>query len=272
LESTDSEFDILFDRIRLVGSRFSELTVGLPDEALKADSITALELIQAVELLSGHGRQVGLNYPPLRKWRDVHELFRRLNSHQSTTRSPADSVDLVTRRGRWVDLVPYTDLHGAFSYHLALENPDLFHWRFASHLPDPQSFLQTSLKGATCALVVNRRGSSQPIGLVVLHSFSQTSGYASLSIGIKVDELVPGITIDIFDTALKYIFTTWDLRKIYFYMADYAASQILDFRALGLPHEEGRLHDYFYYQNGWHDLLILSVYRDESLEELLLNK
>ena len=270
--SSDLDSDGFFSALQQGGLPGFAVSQPSPTDRINLDSVELLQLTRFVERLSGHGRWPGIDYPLLVKWGDVYELYLRLVESPREGLSSASAshfMETVRRKGRWIDLTPYGQAHSTFAYHLMLENPDLFRWKFSSQIPNPTTFAETAFKGVLCALVVNRRGSSQPLGLVVVHSAHLSSGFASVSMALKISETLPAVSIDTFDTALNYIFTTWNFRKIYIHISEYAATQILDFKSIGLPAQEGRLRNHVYYDHRWHDLLILSAYRGESVENCL---
>ena len=134
-------------------------------------------------------------------------------------------------------------------------------WRLRGATPSPEVYAQTLWAGVTAQFAVVDRRSPTPLGVVALYNADHKHGtgwfaVADLSPGAGSTRVVQGAAI-----FLSYVFSTWNLRKLYVEASSFNLEQFK--RVAGrLLVEEGRLHDHFFYAGQFWDLHHLAIYRD----------
>lgn len=151
-----------------------------------------------------------------------------------------------------------------FLYQLAISEENGFRWRYLGAVPTVESFQQNLWSGVLTQFVVVENESSHPIGLVVAYSadLHHGLGYVGGTMTPRVGGT--GLSMEGFDIFLRYLFTAWNFRKLYFEVPEYN-SRVLRNSVGAVFAEEGRLRHHIYYDGRYWDRIILAIYRDTWL-------
>ena len=167
-----------------------------------------------------------------------------------------------TRHGRWVKLDPLSPKYHEFLYQFAIELPDVFSWKFQSSHPSFDAFHQRLAEGMLSIFVVVESRTNAPIGLVTTHQANLQNGTAYLGGGVVSSFRGSGIAIEAFTVYLRYLFKTYNLRKVYVPVPEFMEPRI--FSSVGrLLQKEGELEDYVFAAGRWWSQLVFAIYRTE---------
>jgi len=172
-----------------------------------------------------------------------------------------DSPSLL---GRTVLLRPLTPADYNFM-HLAETSSELGpRWRFRGSTPSPERWNHETWSQCLAAFLVIRRSDDVPVGYVAVHQANFQDGHAHLSATKLVPEgPVPALSLGL-ALFLRYVFSCWNLRKLYMDVPEYNYGQF----ASGLEDifvMEGRLRDDLFAEGRYWDQIILAIYRDSWL-------
>ncbi len=168
-------------------------------------------------------------------------------------------------QGRWTRLERPEPRHTEFIYQLALEQPDLVRWKYPQFVPRLEMFSEHLMDNTLSLLVVVDRRSSAPIGLVSTHQAHFQHGYAYVSASVVKALQGSGIGGEILPLYIRYVFMTWSLRKLYFYVPEFSMSLIQSVLNHGLK-QEGTFRNYIFRDGRFWDCRILTIYRTEFEE------
>ena len=171
-------------------------------------------------------------------------------------------VSPPSRHGTWTALVPIDDSHFEYLYQLAIDESTGFRWRFVGAVPTKEEFRQSLWKGALSQFLVVETKTERAIGMVVAYQPDLPNGHVYVGAVMELSVQATGLGIEAVMLFLRYLFTTWNLRKVYFEVPEYNAEWMVNSIGQYLK-EEGRLKDHSFYDRRWWDKLILALYYDD---------
>lgn len=201
---------------------------------------------------------------------DSHMKVLDTNGIDAEPSVPIPRVRLV---GRSVALRPISQSDYDFLRNAELSESLGPRWRFRGSTPAPEQYPQTLWQGVSAQFMIVQVGSFRPIGLVSLYNLEpgHGTGYigvADLNNGGAPTQVVQGAVL-----FLSYVFTVWQIRKLYFEAYEFNLRQ---FRSLigRWMQEEGRLHEHFFLDGRYWDLVTLALYGDawKKWEEKVLRR
>ncbi|MDT3440822.1 GNAT family N-acetyltransferase [Pseudofrankia sp. BMG5.37] len=146
-----------------------------------------------------------------------------------------------------------------FMYRMAID-PDVGHrWKFRGFVPDFENFCAGFKAGALVQFAVISNETRQPVGQVVCYNCDHVQRFAFFA-ALFVPELVgTGIPVEASDVFVRYLFATWDLRKIYmevpaFNFGSFSSGEGRQFEV------EGILKNHSYYAGRHWDQYVLAIY------------
>jgi len=138
-------------------------------------------------------------------------------------------------------------------------------WRFRGATPSPEEWAQNTWSNTMVQFLVMGRKTTVPLGYVALHQVDFQDGHAHFAAArLGPDKRTPVFLLGVV-LFLHYVFSCWDLRKLYMEVAEYNYSQF----ASGLNRffvMEGRLRDHLYAGGRHWDQIVLAIYRDQWAE------
>jgi len=112
--------------------------------------------------------------------------------------------------------------------------------------------------------IVEEINDGLPIGLIQLTNIDYISGTAvwGFIIGDKTKR-GKGYSVEAAHLLLDYSFNVLNLRKLYGYPIAYNKATLKMHQKIGIVHEEGRFKRQYYLNGEYHDVLILSIFRED---------
>jgi RimJ/RimL family protein N-acetyltransferase len=138
-------------------------------------------------------------------------------------------------------------------------------WRFRGSTPSPEQWAQATLPNVLAQFLVVERHGDKPIGTVAVFDQNFQDGHAHLAVGrLKPEERTPTMMFGLV-LFLRYVFTCWNLRKLYMEVLEYNYDQFAS--GAGKWFEiEGRLREHSFYGGRYWDKLILTMSRETFRE------
>jgi RimJ/RimL family protein N-acetyltransferase len=168
------------------------------------------------------------------------------------------------RSGRWTILEPPGPQYLDFVYHFATREPSLAR-QLSGPLPGREEVLRRLADDALVQFIVLMASTRRPIGIVRAYRAQIPNGHAFVG-GAMVPELRgTGIGSEAFLLFVAYLFSTWNLRKVYVEIPEYQLGAIRN-HVGGVLVQEGRLRAHHYYDQQRWDQLLFAIYRDRFLE------
>jgi RimJ/RimL family protein N-acetyltransferase len=153
-----------------------------------------------------------------------------------------------------------------FVYELATNEETGFRWRFGGAVPSPARFEEGLWSGVLCQFVVQGRKMGHPIGMISAYAQNLAEGHCWLGGVFSTRAQSTGMPVDAFATFIAYIFSTWNLRKIYMELPEYNAGKVQT--SLGMrTNVEGRLREHFFFDGRWWDSVIFALDRTDHFSE-----
>ncbi|MCL4413488.1 MAG: GNAT family N-acetyltransferase [Actinobacteria bacterium] len=189
-----------------------------------------------------------VTFPPsVGSFRGVQRLTER--------RSPVT----MARSGRFVSLQPVLRQHYPFLYDLATAEGAGARWRFRGAVPREEVFERLLWEGVLTQLVVERRASGDPVGVVCAYGANLVSGTVKVGVALVPTATGRGLGIEAFILFVRYLFNNWRVRKLYLETPEFNCRQIRSMIGRYL-HEEGRLRDDEFIRGRLWDTVILAMY------------
>ena len=185
------------------------------------------------------------------------ELLDVSTRNSDTTGLPRPS--LLTRR---LALRPLNQADHGRLYELSVTPRTIHTWRFAGAVPTFEEFVQSLNQGVHFQLVIAKRDSFEPIGLINLYNANFRHGYAYLATIVEPSLQSTGIGMEAVFAFVYYSFSVWPLSKIYFESLDSNWQQMKSGLRRGVFHEEGCLRSHAYVEGRRQDYHIAAIYRD----------
>lgn len=170
---------------------------------------------------------------------------------------------MVSRTGRWVQLVPVSAAHHEFLYGLAAGEDTGFRWRFGGTVPSFEHFRDTLSNGVLSQSVVLERTSQTPVGLVVAYNGDLNNGIAYLGAVMAPAVQGTGLAIEALLLLIRYVFDTWSFRKLYLEVPEFNMPAMSG-GALRWFVEEGRMRQCIFRVGRYWDRLILAIDRQTA--------
>jgi diamine N-acetyltransferase len=122
----------------------------------------------------------------------------------------------------------------------------------------------SNVHGDELFFIVEEINKSVPIGLIQLTNIDYISGTAvwGYIIGDKTKR-GKGYSVEAPLMLFDYAFNVLNLRKLYGYPIAYNKKTLSMHQKIGIVHEEGRLKKQYYLNGEYHDVLILSIFRED---------
>lgn len=171
-------------------------------------------------------------------------------------------IERISFSGRWVTLVKVTTDATRFLYELSTDEAIGPRWRFTGAVPSFEQFQQTLWQGVLSQFVVLENEGKQPIGHVVAYNADLHHGFTYIGESVLEEVSGSGAGIEALLVFIRYVFATYNLRKLYFEVPEYnlsAFSSTVDW----LLRREGRLKEHTFYQGRFWDRHILALYRPD---------
>jgi RimJ/RimL family protein N-acetyltransferase/acyl carrier protein len=169
--------------------------------------------------------------------------------------------------GRHVSLEPLRSEHIGFLYYLSTNSDSGYRWRYRGTVPAYEVFEASVWINTMAQFVVVRRQSNELIGHVVCYNGNIASGFGYIGAVFAPQYIGSGVPIEAVALFVRYLFCTWDLRKLYMEVPEFNMDAI----ATGVDRlfrEEGRLRAHEYYNGRHWDAHILAIYREDQVSLL----
>jgi RimJ/RimL family protein N-acetyltransferase len=134
-------------------------------------------------------------------------------------------------------------------------------WRYRGSTPGPEEWVASLWSSVLAQFLVVENRSGEPLGIVSAYkgNFRDRFAYiAAARFGTEARAPLMMLGLALF---IRYVFTTWDLRKLYLEVPEFNLSQfssVIDKYAT----VEGRLRDHLFSGGHWWDEVVLAIYRD----------
>jgi hypothetical protein len=134
-------------------------------------------------------------------------------------------------------------------------------WRFRGGTPSPENWARALWADVLVQYLIVGRKSNTPVGLVAAYQPNFQDGHAKIA-AARFDPAGPSpamiLGLAIF---LRYVFSCWDLRKLYMELPEYNYAQFSS--GAGRIFElEGRLRDHYWFGGETWDQLLLAIHRE----------
>ncbi len=246
-------------------------TLSLDSRLAEDLDFDSLQMMLAVELVS---ELVGEPSAPEDELEIIEALdtLRSLYSYYLTRSSDVqrDRVDDpgipegLRLRGSLVELKPPGGEHYGRLYEIAISTEVAWRWRYGGAVPSYDEFIRTFETGVLTQLVVTRRRSNDPVGLVVAYNANSMNRHAYLAAVVEPRLIGSGAGAEAVALFLGYVFGTWDFEKLYLELPEFNLAQFQS----GLDHyikQEGCLRSHIYHAGRRWDQLVLAIYRDDFM-------
>jgi hypothetical protein len=177
----------------------------------------------------------------------------------------AEEVRMPTLEGRHVYLRALAPEDYA-NLQLAEMSSDLaVRWRLRGTTPGPDQWMQSAWRNVLAQYLVISRSDELRIGVVSLYNVSFQDGFGYLAATrFDMKRPSPGLMLGL-AIFLQYVFTCWDLRKLYMELPEYNFPQFAS--GVGKLFEvEGRKRDHYWFAGEYWDQIELALYRDRWQE------
>lgn len=153
---------------------------------------------------------------------------------------------------------------GDYEFLRALELSEEFaiRWRHRGATPGPEAWVQSLWQGTLAQFLVVDLRSSRPLGLVCAYNVNFQHGHAYLAaVNFTKKQRSPLFLLGA-SLFVEYVFSCWNLRKLYMEVAGFNVDQIKSGigRSLTL---EGRLLDHSYFGGRFWDEFVLAIHRGD---------
>jgi len=176
-----------------------------------------------------------------------------------------DQVSPPSLTGRAVSLTPLFPSDYPALYELAISEQVSYRWRFRGGIPNYEAFVQSLYVDVLSQFVVRSEPSGAAVGHVVSYGTDFQNGYSYAGAMMRADLQGTGSGIEAFALFVRYLFATWNLRKVYLEVVEFNMPQFGS--AIGrYVTEEGRLREHVYYQGRLWDQYLLALYRAQTFD------
>jgi len=263
-------------------ARLGEFATFLEEARLSLDAPVAdLDSLQAAEVAAFlEAAGVVIDEGTLAHATDLEGILRLLSTSTST--------ETVTAAGRerpshshttkeaaaarlsdaQVRLSPVASEHLPFLYHLAVSEEIGFRWRFRGAVPAYDLFTSSLWHGVLAQFVVVDATEGQPLGHVVCYNSEPNYGFAYLGVAFVPMALNPGLPITAVRLFVRYLFATYNLRKLYMELPSFNYDSIASGNGVDFM-TEGVLREHSYWNGRFWDQYLLAIYRDRPNVDLV---
>jgi RimJ/RimL family protein N-acetyltransferase len=161
---------------------------------------------------------------------------------------------------RPIDSTTARDLEFLYSIAIAPENG--YRWRYRGSIPDLAEFVKTLSSGVLVQFIVERRATSESIGLVTGYNASQRDGWCYVAALASPSFVGSGAVADGTIALIEYLFMNWAFRKIYIESIEFNYEQFQSMSA-AIAHEEARLRQHVFFDGRYWDVVTAAIYREE---------
>jgi RimJ/RimL family protein N-acetyltransferase len=173
-----------------------------------------------------------------------------------------DDDDLLLggfRSGRWVRLVPFSPQYLSFLHTLLTREPNLLR-QFSGLAGREDDIIARLADDALVQFVVLSTSTLEPIGIARAYKAQIPNGIAFAEVAVLPELRHTGIGTESGLLLCRYLFATWNLRKLYVEVPEYELASVRNHIGTLLV-EEGRLGEHLYHENRRWDLCIFAIYR-----------
>jgi RimJ/RimL family protein N-acetyltransferase len=167
--------------------------------------------------------------------------------------------------GRLFGLRPLLPDDLGFLYALATNPTSGYRWRFRGAVPPLEVFQELLWQGVHVQFLVFDRETGAPVGHVVAYGADLHNGFAYVGLVMGPSLHGRGLAVEPLMVFNRYLFHTWNFRKLYLETSDFNFSQFASGEGRYF-HTEARLKNHDYYANRYWDKLILAIYPTDTLE------
>lgn len=172
-----------------------------------------------------------------------------------------NEVAIPALEGAATRLRPVSPSDLEFLYSICTAAPNGFRWRFRGSIPDRVTFANSLNDGILVQFLVERKATSEAVGLVAAYGASHRDGYAYIAAVSDPRLRGSGVALDGLSALIEYVFTLWPMRKLYFDALEFNYSQF-ERATLRVAHEEGRLRDHIFHGGKYWDLITGAIYAE----------
>ena len=152
-----------------------------------------------------------------------------------------------------------------FLYRISVDPVNGYRWRFRGAVPDRAEFARHMNDNLLVQFIVERVGTSEPVGLVSAYNANFRDGWAYLASVSSPRYVGSGALVDGLRTFITYLFAHWPFRKLYFETNEFNEPRFGTYNRLGFV-EEGRFKDHHYFNGKYWDHITASLRVDDWLE------
>jgi ribosomal-protein-alanine N-acetyltransferase len=172
-------------------------------------------------------------------------------------------------RGRRVELRELRVSDGPALLDIAARPSTVGRWRLAGHTLAPEMFLEFLWLSASVNMVMVRRHNSRPLGLAQAYELNEYNGTCSVALLVDDTYWGAGWPIEGLVLFVHYLLVGLDMRKLYFHVPTFNLEHFRGVASRWLV-EEGVLREARFYQGTYHDVHVLTLWRDNWDEQLSL--
>ena len=139
-----------------------------------------------------------------------------------------------------------------------------YRWRYRGRNVSPEEFHQSLHDGVLSQFVLEGNSSGALCGHVLAYDYEPDAGHAYVAVQ-ALEGIRPGLAMEGLFLFVRYLFSRFNLRKLYFDIPDYNRSLAdgLDVLRLEATHRS-----HFAFDGGYVDRHIYALYRDDVAEYL----
>lgn len=232
---------------------------GVTEDALLADDL-GWDSLTFMELLAV-GDRLGLSLPDdlVRSWRTVGDVHHAIDAHLRHSANP-DRAPASGLRGGTTQLVAVHRGHDDLLWRLHIDGDHLVDYRLRGRVPSPEAFRAMVWEGVLAQFLV-ALDDGRVLGLVSAVQPDFRNRHAHVAVIVEPEWRDTGLVIDGLARFLSYLFTQFDLRKVY--------AEVLERNLGGFASGdgrfftvEGRMVDHEYVDGGYEDMLLLATTRE----------
>jgi RimJ/RimL family protein N-acetyltransferase len=178
---------------------------------------------------------------------------------------PADPMAPVMSNGAFrLDPVQPDDI--GFLYQLAAQSETSFRWRYRGAPPAFDRFVNDLWQQVMVQFVVRGTAKNAPAGHVVVYGADPSLHHAYLGAAFLPAHVGSGLAAQIVALAVRYLFHTFPLRKVYLEVPGFNYDQIRSGEGR-LFTVEGRLRDHAFYAGQYWDQYLCAIYPPAVAEQ-----
>lgn len=253
----------------MTNEHYDKFLSGVADLVPGVDALYLRDLVLDDDLV-GHTRKVLIiraaerifhNAGDLSAATTVRDLYERCTAAGATSDGivKASRHSFETAVVRLRPILPEDELD---LYEAALDPRSSHRWRLRGRNISPEAFHEMLHDQVLAQFIVEDIESREAQGLVMAYRYDPDAQHASFAIQ-RIRKGRPGSVM--FGTMLlfNYLFTRFDIRKLYAEVPDYNRSLI---EGIGIARVEAELKDHFWFDGAFVDKVVFSIARDDFFE------